>query len=189
MMASDYWVNSGAQGEEPVVPYGSTSSNPVVAKIRNNDDTDIQLHDFKGVNFKEPLISETNTHIPSEKKCAVRPTSLHSLLSSPSNSDHHHRHSEFLETSFIQRQSWIRHPKVREHWKIILTSAFLSLLGIALMLTGIAIAITPSRGYHCLIFGIIGLLCIIPGGYHFVYIYCAALGRPGYEFENLPVLR
>ncbi|BFZ04403.1 hypothetical protein BsWGS_07443 [Bradybaena similaris] len=186
-MATDDWAHSNPHEGDHIHPYGATNTNTNIsaAKLRNHDDVDIQLHDFKGVNFQEPLINQDNVHIISDRKSAVRPTSLHSLLSSPSSD----QHKAFLEPSIIQHESWIRHPKVREHWRIVLASAFLSLLGIALILTGIGVAVTPSRGYHCLIFGILGLLCIIPGGYHFVYIYCAALGRPGYEFENLPVLR
>ncbi|CAG5118092.1 unnamed protein product [Candidula unifasciata] len=181
------WVHSNLQEDDHIHPYGSTSTNKniSVAKIRNQDDAEIQLRDFKGSNFQEPLIIQNDGHVGNDRKSAVRPTSLHSLLSSPSSD----QQKAFLETSVIRHESWFRHPKVKEHWRIVLASAFLFLLGIALILTGIGVAITPSRGYHCLIFGIIGLLCIIPGGYHFIYIYCAAVGRPGYEFENLPVLR
>ncbi|KAH9503884.1 hypothetical protein Btru_064077 [Bulinus truncatus] len=187
-MDSEYWDSPGAsQGEELIRAYGSTNSNLSPGpKIRDTEDLEIQLHDFKGAHLKEPLISDANTVvITGDKKAAIRPTSLHSLLSSHSGG---HR-SNYSETSFHQHASWIKHPKVRENWKIVAASAFLSLLGIALILTGLGIALTPSRGYHCLIFGIIGFLCVVPGGYHFVYIYCAATGRPGYEFENLPVLR
>ncbi|KAI8749135.1 transmembrane protein 134 [Biomphalaria glabrata] len=187
-MDSELWDNAGASQEERIRAYGSTGSNLSPGpKIRDNEDLDIQLHDFKGAHLKEPLLlPETSTVVISgDKKAAIRPTSLHSLLSSHSGS----QRSNYSETSFHQHASWIKHPKVRENWKIVAASAFLSLLGIALILTGLGIAVTPSRGYHCLIFGIIGFLCVVPGGYHFVYIYCAAIGKPGYQFENLPVLR
>ncbi|XP_059140018.1 transmembrane protein 134-like [Physella acuta] len=187
-MDTDCWISTdGKQLEEPIRAYGSTGSNLSPGpKIREHEDLDIQLHDFKGTHLKEPLIGDnTATVVTVDRKVAVRPTSLHSLLSSHSSD----RHSGYSETSFNQHDSWIRHPKVKENWKIVLASAFLSLLGIALIFTGLGVALTHARGYHCLIFGIIGLLCVIPGGYHFVYIYCAALGRPGYAFENLPVLR
>ncbi|XP_005108631.1 transmembrane protein 134 isoform X2 [Aplysia californica] len=184
-MDTDHWLTSKVDAEEPIRAYGATASNASpTGKIRNQEDVDIQLYDFKGVNFKDPLIPQSHSvPINEERKPAQRPTSL---LSSQS-SDHHS--VAYSDTSFNQHDSWLRHPKVRENWKIVLASAFLSVLGIALVLSGIILAFTPARGWHCLIFCFIGLLCVIPGGYHFVYIYCAALGRPGYQFENLPVLR
>ncbi|CAL1527904.1 unnamed protein product [Lymnaea stagnalis] len=188
-MDSDFWVNSvGAPGDDYYRAYGSTGANSSPnTKIRDSEEIDIQLHDFKGAHLKEPLIAEhmSPTVVSVDKKTATRPTSLHSLLSAHS-SEHQ---SGYSDTSFNQHESWIKHPKVRENWKTVGASAFLTLLGLVLILTGIGLALTPAIGYHCLIFGVIGLLCVIPGGYHFVYIYCAALGRPGYEFENLPVLR
>ncbi|KAK3710495.1 hypothetical protein RRG08_021311 [Elysia crispata] len=142
----------------------------------------------KDLNMKEPLLTGApvpdSNHDPSRSTSGC-PSSLRSILPSGSGDPH----SNYSATSFNHQDSWIKHPKVKENWRTVIASAILSILGITLLTTGIVVAFTPARGYHCLIFGVIGLLCLIPGGYHFVYIYCAAVGRPGYEFENLPVLR
>ncbi|GFS12692.1 transmembrane protein 134 [Elysia marginata] len=144
--------------------------------------------DPQGFNMKEPLLTDTpapDSNHGASKSTSGRPTSFRSILPSSSGDSH----NNYSATVFNNQDSWIKHPKVKENWRTVIASAFLSFLGLTLLATGVVIAFTPARGYHCLIFGVIGLLCLIPGGYHFVYIYCAAVGRPGYDFENLPVLR
>ncbi|RUS81423.1 hypothetical protein EGW08_010807 [Elysia chlorotica] len=138
--------------------------------------------------MKEPLLSAApvpESNHDTSKSASGRPSSFRSILPSGSADSH----SNYSATSFSNQDSWIKHPKVKENWRTVIASAVLSILGITLLTTGIVVAFTPAIGYQCLIFGTIGLLCLIPGGYHFIYIYCAAVGRPGYDFENLPVLR
>ncbi|XP_046555044.1 uncharacterized protein LOC124264331 [Haliotis rubra] len=91
--------------------------------------------------------------------------------------------------SFSDSDSWLRHPKVRENWRVVLGSFVLTTIGLVLFFVGIGILASPQRGLHCLVFFIIGLLCFIPGVYHLVYIYFAVQGRPGFSFYNLPVLK
>lgn len=56
-----------------------------------------------------------------------------------------------------------------------------------MFLVGVGIVVSPSRGMHCLVFFIGGLLCLIPGAYHLVYIYLAVNGFEGYSLYDLPV--
>ncbi|ESO97415.1 hypothetical protein LOTGIDRAFT_231584 [Lottia gigantea] len=91
--------------------------------------------------------------------------------------------------SFGSYDNWLRHPKVRENWRVVLGSIALTIVGVALIVSGIGVLISANRGIHCIVFFIIGLLCLIPGVYHLVIIIFAVQGRPGYTFYNIPTFK
>ncbi|XP_071093473.1 transmembrane protein 134-like [Haliotis cracherodii] len=176
--------------EDKVRLYGSTRDSAPLqgAKIRDLEEnkeeegTEIPLQHFQFRAQQNPLIRST------EKK-SFRPgellpggVSTHSLSTWSSET--------IVSTrSFSDSDSWLRHPKVRENWRVVLGSFVLTAIGLVLFFVGIGILASPQRGLHCLVFFIIGLLCFIPGVYHVVYIYFAVQGRPGFSFYNLPVLK
>ncbi|XP_076107671.1 transmembrane protein 134-like isoform X1 [Mytilus galloprovincialis] len=82
---------------------------------------------------------------------------------------------------------WWQHPKVRENCRVVIGAFVLTLIGLLLVITGVAIMISPFRGWHSLVFFIGGSLFLIPGLYHVAYIYMAATGRNGYSFHNISV--
>ncbi|PVD29225.1 hypothetical protein C0Q70_11822 [Pomacea canaliculata] len=134
-------------------------------------------------NHKDPLIVISSERSMGNSRYMRASTSLQSLNSLSSSV------TNISVLSYNQYDSWVHHPKVRENWRLVLASGILMVLGLVLVFTGIGIAASPATGYHCIVIIVIGLLCLIPGGYHFIYIYCAAIGRPGFDFNNLPALR
>jgi hypothetical protein len=48
-----------------------------------------------------------------------------------------------------------------------------------------AIAPLPAQGF---IFFIAGLICLLPGAYHLVYVYLAVKGKRGFDFHHLPLM-
>lgn len=90
-------------------------------------------------------------------------------------------------SSFRDSSSWLSHPKIRENYKVVIGAILLTIIGSVMFLVGVGIVISPNRGFHCLVFFIGGLLCLIPGAYHVVYIYLALKGYEGYSLYDLPV--
>ncbi|XP_028400430.1 transmembrane protein 134-like [Dendronephthya gigantea] len=85
---------------------------------------------------------------------------------------------------------WLRHPKVRENWKTVAGAIFLLIVGILFLICGIVLATVPNHdGPKAIIFFICAVVCILPGGYHTIYIYRATKGWRGYTFESLPSFR
>ncbi|KAJ8312891.1 hypothetical protein KUTeg_010264 [Tegillarca granosa] len=84
---------------------------------------------------------------------------------------------------------WWKHPRIKENCRVVIGAFALTLIGLALLITGIVIICTPQRGWHSLVFFIGGALCFIPGAYHVGYIYLAIKGHAGYNLYNLPVFR
>ncbi|KAL8586621.1 hypothetical protein ACOMHN_040129 [Nucella lapillus] len=164
--------------------YGATGgSTPIQRpKLALEADSDgIPLHDFQA-DGKDPLIMTQTSRASPYISTGRTP---HSVESFNSVSDM----TEVSVLSYNQYDSWVNHPKVRENCKLVIGAGTLMILGIILIITGIGIAVSPVSGYHCIVIIVIGALCLIPGGYHFIYIYCAAIGRPGFDFSNLPALR
>lgn len=103
-------------------------------------------------------------------------------------SDHTSWSGETVVSSKSSKEPrWWRHPKIKENYKTVCGAILLTVVGAALFLVGIGIVASPDRGLHCLVFFIGGVLCLIPGVYHVVYIILAINGVGGYNLYNLPV--
>jgi len=86
-------------------------------------------------------------------------------------------------------KAWYRHPKIRQNWKVVTGAAVLVFLGASLILTGIIAYSHPHlQGIQGFIFFIAGLICLLPGGYHLVYVYLAVKGKRGFDFHHLPLM-
>lgn len=81
---------------------------------------------------------------------------------------------------------WLRHPRIRENWKTVTAAFLLFVAGIAFLLAGIVLAATADEGMKSIIFFVCAVICILPGGYHIIYIYRATKGQRGYNFESIP---
>lgn len=83
---------------------------------------------------------------------------------------------------------WLRHPRIRENWKTVTAAFLLFVAGIAFLLAGIALAAIgqDDDGMKSIIFFVCAAICILPGGYHIIYIYRATKGQRGYNFESIP---
>ncbi|KAJ7387441.1 hypothetical protein OS493_004439 [Desmophyllum pertusum] len=81
---------------------------------------------------------------------------------------------------------WLRHPRIRENWKTVTAAFLLFVAGIAFLLAGIILAATEQDGMKSVIFFVCAAICILPGGYHIIYIYRATKGQRGYNFESIP---
>ncbi|XP_046839916.1 transmembrane protein 134-like [Xenia sp. Carnegie-2017] len=87
-------------------------------------------------------------------------------------------------------QRWYHHPKVRENWKTVAGALFLLVIGMSFLICGIVLSAIPKHdGPKAVIFFVCAAVCILPGGYHTVYIYRATKGWRGYTFESLPSFR
>jgi len=83
--------------------------------------------------------------------------------------------------------TWYRHPKVREHWKVVVASFVLFFIGICLCVVGIILeALQTEIGGIFMLF-VIGVICFIPGVYHIIAVYYAVKGKRGFSFYNLPL--
>ncbi|CAH3111114.1 unnamed protein product [Pocillopora meandrina] len=81
---------------------------------------------------------------------------------------------------------WLRHPRIKENWKTVTAAFLLFVAGIAFLLAGIILAATREDGMKIVIFFVCAAICILPGGYHIIYIYRATKGQRGYNFESIP---
>jgi hypothetical protein len=87
-----------------------------------------------------------------------------------------------------QDQFWFKHPKIKQNKKMVVAAITLVILGICLTITSIVIYSIPSLGnVQGFIFLIAGIICLLPGGYHLIYIYLAVKGKRGFDFNHLPL--
>ncbi|CAG9861294.1 unnamed protein product [Phyllotreta striolata] len=84
-------------------------------------------------------------------------------------------------------RSCLKHPKVKENWRMVLAAATLLIIGLGLLITGTVTLTEPNSGLQGSVFLLAGFICFLPGAYHIVYIYLAAKGKRGYHFHNLPL--
>ncbi|XP_044156223.1 transmembrane protein 134 isoform X1 [Bufo gargarizans] len=82
--------------------------------------------------------------------------------------------------------SWTRHPLIQKNKKVVLSSFLLLLLGLVFVFVGVGLQVSPSPAVSSAIFFVPGLLLLIPGVYHVIFIYCAVRGRHGFQFFYLP---
>ena len=79
--------------------------------------------------------------------------------------------------------------ELRTYWKVVILATVLLLAGFTFLGIAVYIVTLPSNqgdGPHSYVFFLCAFICIIPGGYHVVYIYNACVGKEGYHFEALP---
>ncbi|XP_051001756.1 transmembrane protein 134 isoform X1 [Acomys russatus] len=55
-----------------------------------------------------------------------------------------------------------------------------------LILVGVGLEVAPSPGVSSAIFFVPGVLLLVPGVYHVIFIYCAVKGHRGFQFFYLP---
>ncbi|XP_063291053.1 transmembrane protein 134 isoform X1 [Pelobates fuscus] len=82
--------------------------------------------------------------------------------------------------------SWTRHPLIQKNKKVVTSSFLLLLLGLVFLFIGVGLQVSPSPAVSSAIFFVPGLLLLIPGVYHVIFIYCAVRGRYGFQFFYLP---
>ncbi|XP_045153083.1 transmembrane protein 134 [Echinops telfairi] len=82
--------------------------------------------------------------------------------------------------------SWIQHPLIQKNRRVVLASFLLLLLGLVLILVGVGLEVSPSAGVSSAIFFVPGVLLLVPGVYHVIFIYCAVKGHRGFHFFYLP---
>jgi len=91
-------------------------------------------------------------------------------------------------TGPAQEEFWFKHPKIKQNKKMVIAALFLVILGICLIITSIVIYSIPSlESIQGFIFLIAGIICVLPGGYHLIYIYLAVKGKRGFDFSHLPL--
>lgn len=83
--------------------------------------------------------------------------------------------------------SWTQHPLIQKNRRVVLASFLLLLLGLVLILVGVGLEVAPSpAGVSSAIFFAPGILLLVPGVYHVIFIYCAVKGHRGFQFFYLP---
>nr|CAB3267037.1 transmembrane protein 134-like [Phallusia mammillata] len=82
---------------------------------------------------------------------------------------------------------WYKHPKVREHWKVVVASFVLFFIGLCLCVTGIILEALQVKLSGIFMLFVIGVICFIPGVYHVIAVYYAVKGKRGFSFYNLPL--
>ncbi|XP_052073219.1 transmembrane protein 134-like isoform X1 [Mytilus californianus] len=168
--------------EDKIRVYGSTSSeNPFKFKRKYGSNV-VNVEDSQSstdIQYDED--AQTQSLISSSGSKSSRKSAVSNL--SVSRTDEN--------VSVISSRSWHyrwwQHPKVRDNCRVVIGAFVLTLIGLLLVITGVAIMISPFRGWHSLVFFIGGSLFLIPGLYHVTYIYLAATGRNGYSFHNISV--
>lgn len=79
--------------------------------------------------------------------------------------------SSSTQRSYNACCSWTQHPLIQKNRRVVLASFLLLLLGL---------------GVSSAIFFVPGILLLVPGVYHVIFIYCAVKGRRGFQFFYLP---
>lgn len=173
--------------DDPILCYGTTSqtvnhiskSKARYSQLPHNDNSEYWNSSDKQINqnyfsdhSREKENITSNGHLYS---CH----SLNSLYSDTSN----------ITAKTFPNERWWNHPKVREHWKIVSTSLFLLVIGIALIIGGASFEILQIESVNSTIFFVAGFICIIPGAYFVVHIYLAVKGKFGFSFYDLPVFK
>jgi len=98
-----------------------------------------------------------------------------------------HESYQYSPSYFDPARIWWKHPRVKENWKVVAAAFALVIIGLGLLITGVAVLLIPLGGVQGLVFLITGAICFIPGAYHVVYIYLAVKGKKGYDFYHLPL--
>jgi len=127
------------------------------------------------------------------KKPTLIPQRMKGILSKDDNTSQDSNsliqgHSNGYYTGPPQDQFWFKHPKIKQNKKMVIAAIVLVILGICLIITSIVIYSIPSlESVQGFIFLIAGIICLLPGGYHLIYIYLAVKGKRGFDFSHLPL--
>ncbi|PAA56035.1 hypothetical protein BOX15_Mlig004536g1, partial [Macrostomum lignano] len=84
--------------------------------------------------------------------------------------------------------SWLSHPEIQHHCRLILLSSFFCTFGVVLLIVGVYILSAPPHPNFSAIFIVGGVIIFIPGIYHLVYVLRAYHGHEGYSFQDLPIM-
>lgn len=89
--------------------------------------------------------------------------------------------------SQVYEGKWWNHRKVQDNLKFVFTFVFLIVLGMILLITGLALIGSgkPFAGHFILI--VMGLLFVIPACYYLFALYATVKGISGFRFYNLPL--
>ena len=89
--------------------------------------------------------------------------------------------------SQVYEGKWWNHRKVQDNLKFVFTFIFLIILGMILLITGLALVGSgkPFAGHFILI--VMGLLFTIPACYYLFALYATVKGINGFRFYNLPL--
>ncbi|XP_063219413.1 transmembrane protein 134 [Bacillus rossius redtenbacheri] len=161
------------ENDETIRVYGSTTERSPL-KPRNKDTSDSIMVRIDNPNGSAVLVNSasrfksTDDSISRDSDSLIQDTGYYTGMFDPS-------------------QSWWRHPKIRENWKMVVAAIVLLIIGTGLLITGIIVVILPMPGIQGFVFFIAGFICFVPGAYHVVYIYWAVKGKRGYDFYHLPL--
>jgi len=89
--------------------------------------------------------------------------------------------------SQVYEGKWWNHRKVQDNLKFVFTFVFLIVLGMILLIAGLALVGSgkPFAGHFILI--VMGLLFVIPACYYLFALYATVKGISGFRFYNLPL--
>lgn len=73
----------------------------------------------------------------------------------------------------VRYRFWFQHPAVKNNWKVVVGSWALLIIGIALVACGLFTEFKENTDVQSFVFYIAGVICLIPGIYHVVFIYFA----------------
>jgi len=99
----------------------------------------------------------------------------------------------------MERRTWWRHPKIKNHYRFILGSLILFVIGSLLLAYGLWAMVEPDSDTNPWVFITLGMLSFIPGqlltgepkwhlvsgAYHTGIISLALCGKRGYQLENV----
>ncbi|KAF6027317.1 TMEM134 [Bugula neritina] len=127
--------------------------------------------------------------VPPSQTKAEESTYKRLISDSPSVDDQVDSEIERANTSCLCRV--IKHPTIRKNWKVYLGSIVLTMLGLGLVILGVIIGYMTNYkdDLKYLLFIVGGLILLIPGSYHLIFMTLAAWDVPGFKFSKLPTLR
>lgn len=105
----------------------------------------------------------------------------HELLLDEDNETHERKSRNFVK-SMLPRQ-------LKKYWRTFLLALTLFMFGLGFLVVAVYIVLLPDYSVnapHSYIFFLCAAICIIPGGYHVIYMYCAFTGKEGYKLDELP---
>ncbi|XP_027049225.1 transmembrane protein 134-like isoform X2 [Pocillopora damicornis] len=183
------------------VPYSKQNEllNSSSEDLDNEEDADITLRTKK---FKKkgriPRPIEPNVQVQNDQDYAGKSGEFQASSSSFGASSERRKTESVGASSFgfdsqedvsgFKKETlfWLRHPRIKENWKTVTAAFLLFVAGIAFLLAGIILTAMREDGMKIVIFFVCAAICILPGGYHIIYIYRATKGQRGYNFESIP---